>query len=83
MCEDIVGLHRQPRVAQDRVINVMPPPPPPRGQHLKKNVEVFSPATLAHAERHCAASHSHLAFKLAKMIVLGDCGAGKTAMVQR
>ena len=80
MCEDIIGLHRQPKVPRDRVINSMPSP---FLADSDEEEESFSPLTVAQSDRHCSAAHAHLAFKLAKMIVLGDCGVGKTAMVQR
>lgn len=39
----------------------------------------FSPSVILQ----CQHTRSSLSVKLAKMIVLGDCGVGKTAMVNR
>jgi hypothetical protein len=67
---------RQP-VQENRVICMLPPPFR-QDCSLYKQAS-FSPTTIKLAER----SKSILSMKIAKMILLGDCGVGKTALAQR
>ena len=54
--------------------------PPPYSRHCTPHKQTrFSPTTLESASR----GRSALASKLDKMILLGDCGVGKTCLVNR
>lgn len=68
----------RPKYSHDRTINVLPKPYSPTDTPYGNKIS-FSDFTLERAN----SQKMYKSTKMAKMIILGDCGVGKTALINR